>query len=126
MIKHTLKYLYEAYDLKKSTKPRKNFKGGRVIFLAGQNLYPCIGRQVSPIWALVFMMNKKNYAFRKNLNLYKKTLFLYSFSTELHCKARNESSTEKTVSVFSDPVDMTCILSMVFARIKILWIRIQF
>ena len=42
VIKHTLKYLYEALnDRKKSTKTGKNFRGGGE-FLAGQNIFPCM------------------------------------------------------------------------------------
>ena len=42
MIKHTLKYIYEAYDCKKIHKNSKNFNRGEgSIFLAGQKIYPC-------------------------------------------------------------------------------------
>ena len=42
VIKHTLKYLYEAEMTgKESTKTGKNFRGGGGILLAGQNIYPC-------------------------------------------------------------------------------------
>ena len=45
VLKHTLKYLYEALmTAKESTKIGKNFRGGwgGGIFLAGQNIYPCL------------------------------------------------------------------------------------
>ena len=42
VIKHTLKYLYEAEILQKNPqKQGRILKGGGDIFLAGQNIYPC-------------------------------------------------------------------------------------
>ena len=44
VIKHTLKYTFMKLKYrKKYTKTGKNFRGwGGRIFLAGQNIYPCI------------------------------------------------------------------------------------
>ena len=55
VIKHTLKYLYKALmTAKKSTKTRKNFRGVGGIFLAGQNIYPCLLSQYLDFLQLSF------------------------------------------------------------------------
>ena len=48
VIKHTLKYLYEfKIPQKIHKKTGKNFRGRGRIFLAGQNIYPCISIKCS-------------------------------------------------------------------------------